>query len=85
MRGNKMRGEPNGLQRKEKEEIGFFQEDNGNKSSMRLFCFIALVFSLVITIYGLFKQQEVFIYVITYLVAAFAPKAIQKFAEQKVK
>lgn len=63
----------------------FFKEDNGNLSSMRLMCFLALIASVlfgVLTIYT--KNQDGIILTFGFLLGAFAPKAIQKFAEQKV-
>jgi hypothetical protein len=63
----------------------FFQEDNGNLSSMRLMCFISLVASIlfgILTIYT--KNQDGIIVTFGFLLGAFAPKAVQKFAEQKV-
>jgi hypothetical protein len=63
----------------------FFQEDNGNLSSMRLMCFISLIASIlfgILTIYT--KNQDGIIVTFGFLLGAFAPKAVQKFAEQKV-
>ena len=63
----------------------FFQEDNGNLSSMRLMCFISLIAGIlfgVLTIYT--KNQDGIIVTFGFLLGAFAPKALQKFAEQKV-
>lgn len=63
----------------------FFQEDNGNPSSMRLMCFISLIASIlfgVLTIYT--KNPDGIIVTFGFLLGAFAPKAVQKFAEQKV-
>ena len=61
----------------------FFSEETGNLSSTRLMSFICLLASIAITFYGLFKGVNVYEFVITYLVAAFTPKVIQKFAESK--
>lgn len=63
----------------------FFKEDNGNLSSMRLMCFISLLASMlfgVLTIYT--KNTDGIIITFGFLIGAFAPKAVQKFAEQKV-
>jgi hypothetical protein len=63
----------------------FFQEDNGNSSSMRLMCFVSLIASVlfgVLTIYT--NSQEGILVTFGFLLGAFAPKAVQKFAEQKV-
>ena len=64
----------------------FFREDNGNPSSMRLMCFISLIASVlfgVLTIYT--KNQDGIIITFGFLLGCFAPKAVQKFAETKVK
>jgi len=58
--------------------LEFFQEDNGNLSSMRLYCFIALLVAAVLSF-----QQAPFETLILWVVAAFAPKSIQKFSEKK--
>jgi hypothetical protein len=63
-----------------------FQEDNGNTSSMRVMCFLSLVASMVfacLTVLGKAPNDGVII-TFGFLVAAFAPKAVQKFAETKV-
>ena len=63
----------------------FFQEDNGNLSSMRLMCFVSLIASIlfgILTIYT--ENKDGIIVTFGFLLGAFAPKAIQKFAEQKV-
>jgi hypothetical protein len=63
----------------------FFQEDNGSLSSMRLFCFISLIASIifgVLTIYT--KNPDGIIITFGFLLGCFAPKALQKFTEEKV-
>ncbi len=74
-----------------KQPIGFFQEDNGNKSSMRLMAFTsllaAIVFGFITIKFSLVSQfnPDTGIYItFGFLIAAFAPKTIQKFAEQKL-
>ena len=69
----------------------FFQEDNGSYSAMRLMCFVALLAAilfgvLTITLTANGKSDGGNGIYITYgfLISAFAPKAIQKFAEQKI-
>ena len=66
---------------------GFFQEDNGNSSSMRLMCFTALLasigFGFLAILYKGANAEGVYI-TFGFLIAAFAPKAVQKFAEQKI-
>ena len=73
------------------DDSGFFQEDNGSYSSMRLMCFVALLAAIMfggITIWIASHGQQDggngLIITFGFLVAAFAPKAIQKFAEQKI-
>jgi hypothetical protein len=72
-----------------RQQAGFLEEDNGNKSSMRLMSMIALIASIVfggITITSDLpkdtesKQAGMYI-TFGFLLAAFAPKALQKFAE----
>ena len=61
----------------------FFGDDHGNLSSMRLMSFLALVFSGALagaSVWGSYEGgSELTLY---FLVAAFAPKAVQKFAEK---
>ena len=64
--------------------IGFLEEGYKQKSAMRLMCFISLMASLCFAFISIFKSdtKEVSLQLsYTFLVAAFAPKAIQKFAE----
>ena len=67
-------------------KIKFFEENNGTQSSMRLMCFISLLMSIIVTITCLFISFDIYkCYVIAlFVVSAFAPKAVQKFAEQKI-
>lgn len=71
-------------------QAGFFEEDNGTKSSMRLMSFVALIASIVfgaltITNSGGRDSQSTGIYItFGFLLSAFAPKAVQKFAEEKI-
>ncbi|MEG4533670.1 hypothetical protein [Microcoleus sp. D2_18a_D3] len=61
----------------------FFQENNGNYSAMRAMSFIALIAAIgfgVITINS--KNADGKYITTSFLVAAFAPKAVQKFAER---
>ena len=63
----------------------FFQEDNGNQSSMRLMCCTSLLASIgfgLLVLLGKAGPDGVTI-VIAFLLGAFAPKAVQKFAEAK--
>ncbi len=65
--------------------VGFLYEDNGNLSSMRLMSFIALIAAIIfgaLTTLGAGKGPEGIYITIGFLLAAFAPKALQKFAEK---
>ncbi|MCK5563695.1 MAG: hypothetical protein KAJ07_00475 [Planctomycetes bacterium] len=64
-------------------------DPKGQTSSMRVMCFCSLVVSVVfgfITLTRPMADPNVGIYITTiFVVGAFAPKAVQKFAEEKVK
>jgi hypothetical protein len=77
----------------DRQPAGFFSEDNGNKSAMRLMSFMALLAAI---LFGLITVVQcgagegdggvtpgVWI-TLVFLLAAFAPKALQKFAEEKL-
>jgi hypothetical protein len=69
------------------EPSGFFQEDNGTYSSMRLMCFVGLLAAItfgLLTILGKSDNGNGIYITFGFLLSAFAPKAVQKFAEQKV-
>ena len=72
----------------QKISVGFMKEDNGNYSSMRLMSLIALISAIA---FGGFtvanpEVKDVGINLtFSFLVAAFTPKTVQKFAENKVK
>ena len=60
----------------------FLQEDNGHFSAMRAMSFIALIAAIVFGTITITSKNSDGKYVTTsFLVAAFAPKAVQKFAE----
>lgn len=62
----------------------FFSDDEGNRSSMRLMSFSALVIAALLALIPLFTKQEGDnLHVLYFLTAAFAPKTVQKFAEKK--
>jgi hypothetical protein len=69
----------------ENQPSGYFQDDNGNQSSMRVMCFMSLIAAIAAAALMFFKPPtEAFngLYIFTvFMVGAFAPKAIQKFAE----
>ena len=62
----------------------FFSDDEGNPSSMRLMSMLALIVAGFLATAPIFNwgtgPSE---HVLYFLIAAFAPKAIQKFAEKK--
>ena len=67
---------------------GFMQEDNGKNSSMRLMSLVALISAIafgVITLAHPDADDVVINLTYSFLVAAFTPKAVQKFAKTKVK
>ena len=72
-----------------RKRAGFFEEDNGKISSMRLMSFIALIAAIIfgfLTILLKDVNATNGIYItFGFLLAAFAPKALQKFAETKIK
>ncbi len=70
------------------EKPGFLEDDRGNPSSMRLMSAIALigsiVFGLLTIMHPVASKGVNGLYItMAFLLAAFAPKAIQKFAEAK--
>ena len=67
---------------------GFLKDDQGKASSMRLMSFIALigsiVFGLISILHPVASKGVNGLYItMAFLLAAFAPKALQKFAETK--
>ncbi|MCP4659910.1 MAG: DUF418 domain-containing protein [bacterium] len=68
---------------------GFFEEDNGNRSAIRLMSFGALVSAVIFGILTILianvDTQSGILITFGFLLAAFAPKAFQKFAETKTK
>lgn len=70
-----------------KTKVGFFDESEGVKSSMRLMCFISLMIAASISFFSIWTKQldvNVIAIVVLFVVGAFAPKAIQKYAESDV-
>ncbi len=69
---------------------GFLCEDNGNRSSMRLMSMISLIMAGSCAAYTLIAEaqdkpiQTGRELTLIFVIGAFAPKAIQKFAEQKI-
>ena len=76
-------------QKNETQKAGFFEDDNGKTSCMRLMSFIALMAAVIfgfLTILLKDGNTSNGIYItFGFLLAAFAPKALQKFAETKIK
>lgn len=68
-------------------ETGFLTEDNGNKSTTRITSFISLIVAIAIGAYMMYApptDPSTGIYIFTcFLLGAFCPKVIQKFAEEK--
>lgn len=68
-------------------KAGYLQDDNGNSSMTRMMSLLCLIIAIIMGFILIVKEQDmkdpfVGIYVFTaFLVAAFAPKVIQKFAE----
>ena len=65
---------------------GYFTENDNKKSSMRLMCLVSLFASIgvgAMTILRPVGGDGVYI-TMAFLLGAFAPKAIQKFAENKL-
>jgi len=71
---------------------GFFQERKDKRSSMRLMCFLTLLFAFYITWLIVTSHLDAdtditkfeMVVIALLFVAAFAPKAIQKFAENQL-
>ena len=71
--------------------VGFFQEDVNTNSSMRLMSFLALIAAVIFGVltlhfnaHGNSDGGNGLYITFGFLIAAFAPKALQKFAEQKM-
>ena len=70
------------------QKVGFLDEDAGQKSSMRLMCFISLIAAIgfgaiTLLVKGPDGSTGLFI-TMGFLLGAFAPKALQKFMEEKL-
>lgn len=62
----------------------FFQDSDGNPSQMRLMCFLSLMASFAfgwLAVKMPDNQNSLYVFY-GFLIGAFAPKAIQKFAER---
>ena len=67
------------------EKTGFLDESAGTKSSMRLMCFVSLISAVAFGALTLLNEAASDGEMITlmFLTGAFAPKAVQKFAEKQ--
>ena len=66
-----------------KELAEFFQDDTQKYSTIRAMSFIALIAAIVFGAIGMTnKDSDGKYFTTTFLVAAFAPKAVQRFAER---
>lgn len=67
---------------------GFMQDDAGNNSAMRLMSFVSLLaaisFGMIAILADVNDSTDGVMIVFGFLIGAFAPKAVQKFAETKV-
>ena len=65
--------------------VGFFQEANGDYSSMRLMSFLSLCAAIGFALLGVLGKgsAETPTYVLGFLTAAFGPKVVQKPFEEK--
>jgi uncharacterized membrane protein YiaA len=72
----------------EPEKIGFLQEDVNMNSSMRLMCFLSLIaaigFGTVTLLHPATEGSTGLLMTMGFLLGAFAPKALQKFMEEKI-
>lgn len=65
----------------------YLEDDNGNKSAMRAMSILSLVAAIVfawLVVTGSGNDSDGLKIVYAFLVAAFAPKVVQKFAEVKL-
>ena len=70
-----------------KKRVTYFEDNQGNQSSMRLMSFIALITAIVfggLTIMMDTTSDHGIFITFGFLLSAFAPKALQKFAETKI-
>lgn len=66
-------------------KTGFFEETEGVRSSIRLMSFISLFIAAGVACFSIWTKQldaNVIAIVTLFIVAAFVPKAIQKYAEK---
>ncbi len=64
----------------------FFEEGDGQLSSIRLFSAVALTNAVILSWFGILNRiesAEIVFQILPWLIAAFVPKALQRFAEAK--
>ena len=66
------------------EEVGFLDDNQGNRSSIRLMSFISLGAAILFGYMELTSKADPPYITMMFLLGAFAPKALQKFIEDKV-
>ncbi len=62
----------------------FFEDNTGNKSAMRLMSMMALVTAILLSVLVVLREtqsDDTLLIITAFLTAAFAPKTVQKFAE----
>ncbi|ELS01185.1 hypothetical protein Xen7305DRAFT_00008870 [Xenococcus sp. PCC 7305] len=66
-------------------KVGFLQEDNGNYSQMRLMCLLSLFAAIAFGGVAVMKDSHIGTEMaVLFAIGAFAPKALQKVAEQNM-
>ena len=66
-----------------KPKIGFLDEAEGQRSSIRLQMLLTLIFAFVVIGYQVYADKSDYLLQLTLLCAAFTPKVLQKFTEVK--
>lgn len=64
---------------------GYFEEGEGSQSAMRIMCFLSLLAAIGFGLLTILQEQaDPGVYITTmFVLGAFAPKAVQKFAEKR--
>ena len=66
------------------QDVGYLQDDGGNKSSIRLMSILALLFGFLVAGFQIYTNRVVTIELFyASMVAAFCPKVVQKLVEMK--
>lgn len=63
--------------------INFLEDNNGNRSSIRLMSLLSLITAITLAIVGTITGVYSETVINSFLAAAFAPKVVQKFAETR--